>query len=92
MGTRTISFLSNLSSAGWQFGSLGGRSGLFPSRFVQPAAAPDYFNVGEKTENRESTVRPRGLRRTISKEVRVGKSQKKTIHLEWTLKKITEYI
>ncbi|CAJ0955651.1 unnamed protein product [Ranitomeya imitator] len=52
---------------GWLFGSLGGRTGLFPFRYVQAAAAPDYHSV-EKRDNWENKSQPRGLQRTVSKE------------------------
>ncbi|KAM6403474.1 myosin XVB [Rhynochetos jubatus] len=42
---------------GWQFGSTGGRSGLFPTSLVQLAAAPDYLST--------SMNRHEGLRRSM---------------------------
>ncbi|XP_062886986.1 unconventional myosin-XVB-like [Mobula hypostoma] len=42
---------------GWLFGSVGGRSGLFPEDQVQPTAAPDYYNVsGERNEERSRSM------------------------------------
>lgn len=42
---------------GWQFGSTGGRSGLFPVDIVQPAAAPDFsFSPGRSADRRKSQL------------------------------------
>ncbi|XP_048466577.1 unconventional myosin-XVB isoform X1 [Rhincodon typus] len=42
---------------GWQFGSIGGRSGLFPGDHAQPTAAPDYYSsyTGKNEERQKST-------------------------------------
>ncbi|KAL8163219.1 UNVERIFIED_CONTAM: hypothetical protein K2H54_014795, partial [Gekko kuhli] len=44
---------------GWQFGSIGGRSGLFPSSLVQRVAAPDYLSLhlNRQGEVKNSTKR-----------------------------------
>uniref|UniRef100_A0A8C5VZY4 Myosin XVB n=1 Tax=Microcebus murinus TaxID=30608 RepID=A0A8C5VZY4_MICMU len=69
--TRAVSPLSVLSGSaplgylpGWQFGSAGGRSGLFPADIVQPAAAPDFsFSLEQRSSQRKrhSQLREPGL-------------------------------
>eukprot|EP00069_Balaena_mysticetus_P001501 bmy_15343T0 len=45
---------------GWQFGSTGGRSGLFPADIVQPAAAPDFsFSMQQRNGRRKSQLQHR---------------------------------
>ena len=45
---------------GWQFGSTGGRSGLFPADIVQPAAAPDSsFSMQQRNSRRKSQLQHR---------------------------------
>ncbi|XP_066545291.1 unconventional myosin-XV [Amia ocellicauda] len=45
--------------AGWKFGAIHGRSGIFPAEFVQPVAAPDFIHlpVDRKEEPRNKQGR-----------------------------------
>ncbi|XP_061472155.1 myosin XVB isoform X2 [Rhineura floridana] len=55
---------------GWQFGSVGGRSGLFPSGMVQSVAAPNYLSL-QSTKQREAvrkSLRKNTQERIVSKE------------------------
>ncbi|XP_023957502.2 unconventional myosin-XVB isoform X2 [Chrysemys picta bellii] len=54
---------------GWKFGSVGGRSGLFPSSMVQLAAAPDYLSTHlDRQERLQKSLKRDRLETSVSKE------------------------
>uniref|UniRef100_A0A8C5F1I5 Myosin XVB n=1 Tax=Gopherus evgoodei TaxID=1825980 RepID=A0A8C5F1I5_9SAUR len=56
---------------GWQFGSIGSRSGLFPSSMVQLAAAPDYFSTHMNRQERlQKSLKRDHLETSVSREGR----------------------
>lgn len=57
-------------SAGWQFGSTGGRCGIFPTSLVQLAAAPDYLSTSmDRHGGQQKSVKASLESRNTSKEV-----------------------
>lgn len=57
-------------SAGWQFGSTGGRCGIFPTSLVQLAAAPDYLSTSmDRREGLRKSMKASPESRNTSKEV-----------------------
>ncbi|XP_051789441.1 unconventional myosin-XV [Erpetoichthys calabaricus] len=46
--------------SGWKFGAIHGRSGIFPTEYVQPVAAPDFINLPidkkEEPKNKQGKV------------------------------------
>ena len=57
-------------SAGWQFGSTGGRCGIFPTSLVQLAAAPDYLSTSmDRRGGRRKSMKASPESRNTSREV-----------------------
>uniref|UniRef100_A0A670HY56 Myosin XVB n=1 Tax=Podarcis muralis TaxID=64176 RepID=A0A670HY56_PODMU len=67
---------------GWQFGSVGGRSGLFPSSMVQPVAAPTYHSFHPNRTNRQEAVR-KSLRRETQLERNISKEVRQAVRRRW---------
>ncbi|XP_069785409.1 unconventional myosin-XVB isoform X2 [Narcine bancroftii] len=60
---------------GWQFGSINGRSGLFPEDHVQPTAASDYYNVNVGRNEAEKRSISSSRRSSIKKNLVSGNTE-----------------